>query len=351
MEVGKLLEVMHLAEKLKDATRHCYTSGGRHESVADHSWRKTLLAYLMHDEFPEADMDKVIRMCLIHDIGEAFTGDIPSFLKTQEDSDKEDAILFRWVATMDEPFRTEMKELYEEMIRLETLEARIYKCCDKLEAVIQHNESDLETWSGLEYTLNVNYANENVQFSEYLKELREAIRKETLDKINNARVKVIYFDMDGVLADFDRGIVELLHMTPKDQHVYDPRFDDRMFEAIRDYKDFYASLEPIEGSIELLKKLKEKYNVEILTGIPRPSRGIVEARDNKLGWVKKYIGKDITVHTVMRKDKPLYATGANCILIDDFDSNVKRWQEAGGTAVRFTTAAEAEEKLKKMGIL
>ena len=42
--------------------------------------------------------------------------------------------------------------------------------------------------------------------------------------------QIIYFDMDGVLADFDRGIVELLGMTPKDQHVYDPRFDDRMFE-------------------------------------------------------------------------------------------------------------------------
>ena len=118
MEVNKLLEVMHLAEKLKDATRHCYTSGGRHESVAEHSWRICLMAYLVKDEFPEVDMDKVIRMCIIHDLGEAFTGDIPSFLKTEEDSNKEDEILFNWVATLPEPFKTEMKELYEEMIRL-----------------------------------------------------------------------------------------------------------------------------------------------------------------------------------------------------------------------------------------
>ena len=65
-----LLEMLHTAEKLKDTTRHCYTSGGRHESVAEHSWRLALMAYWMKDEFPELDMDRVIRMCLIHDLGE-----------------------------------------------------------------------------------------------------------------------------------------------------------------------------------------------------------------------------------------------------------------------------------------
>ena len=56
MEPKELLKFMHLAEKLKDATRHCYTSGGRHESVADHSWRMTLMAFLVRDEFPDYDI-------------------------------------------------------------------------------------------------------------------------------------------------------------------------------------------------------------------------------------------------------------------------------------------------------
>ena len=76
-----LLAQLHLAERLKNTTRHCYTSSGRHESVAEHSWRLALMAYWISDEFPDLDMDKVIRMCLIHDLGEAFTGDIPVFLK------------------------------------------------------------------------------------------------------------------------------------------------------------------------------------------------------------------------------------------------------------------------------
>ena len=59
MEPEKLLEALHTAEKLKDTTRHCYTSKGRHESVAEHSWRIALMAFWLRDEFPQADMDKV----------------------------------------------------------------------------------------------------------------------------------------------------------------------------------------------------------------------------------------------------------------------------------------------------
>ena len=77
MDVRSFLNALHIAERLKDTTRHSYTSKGRHESVAEHSWRIALMAFFLRDEFPEADMDKVMRMCLIHDLGEAFTGDIP----------------------------------------------------------------------------------------------------------------------------------------------------------------------------------------------------------------------------------------------------------------------------------
>ena len=51
MEPEKLLEALHTAEKLKDTTRHCYTSKGRHESVAEHSWRISLMAFWLRDEF------------------------------------------------------------------------------------------------------------------------------------------------------------------------------------------------------------------------------------------------------------------------------------------------------------
>lgn len=183
MEAQKLLDVLSVAERLKDATRHCYTSSGRHESVAEHSWRAALMAYFLKDEFPDADMDKVIKMCLIHDLGEAFTGDIPTFEKTRADEEKEDALLSEWVASLPEEFSDEMSALFQEMGERQTVEAKIFKAIDGLEALIQHNESSLETWIPHEYELNVTYADDKVAFSPYLKELRQVIREETLRKI------------------------------------------------------------------------------------------------------------------------------------------------------------------------
>ena len=189
MKPAELLQILSAAEKLKCNTRHCSTSSGRQESVAEHSWRVSLMAMLTASAFPEADMDKVIRMCLIHDLGEAFTGDIPSFDKTGADSKTEEMVLRRWVQTFPSPEREEWLALYEEMEAQQTQEARIYKALDKLEAVVQHNESDISTWLPLEYDLQLEYGRENVQFSPYLQQLKSEIDGVTREKIAAHRRK------------------------------------------------------------------------------------------------------------------------------------------------------------------
>lgn len=183
MKARELLEALQIAERLKDETRHCYTKNGRHESVAEHSWMMTLMAYFMKDEFPEVDMDKVVRMCIIHDLGECFTGDIPTFHKTKAHEENEENLLYSWVRTLPENYANEMIALYEEMAERKTIESQIYKAIDGLEALIQHNISDLSTWIPKEYELNKTYADDKVAFSEYLTELREEIRKDTMEKI------------------------------------------------------------------------------------------------------------------------------------------------------------------------
>lgn len=183
MEARKLLDAINVAEGLKDTTRHCYTKNGRHESVAEHSWMMTLMAYFMKDEFPEADINKVIQMCIIHDLGECFTGDIPTFDKTKANEKTEEDFLYNWIKTLPENYANEMIELYREMAERKTLEAKIFKAIDSMEALIQHNISDLSTWIPKEYELNKTYADDKVEFSEYLKGLREEIRKDTLKKI------------------------------------------------------------------------------------------------------------------------------------------------------------------------
>lgn len=183
MQITDLLNILHIVEKLKNTTRHSYTSGGRHESVAEHTFRAAIMAYFVKDEFPDIDIDKVIKMCLIHDLGESFTGDIPSFNKTKAHEENEKQQLYSWVQTLPQPFDCEMLTLYEEMERRQTPEAKLYKALDGLEAVVSHNEAPLSTWSDNEYELNLVYAEDKCIFSEYLTELRKALRIESENKI------------------------------------------------------------------------------------------------------------------------------------------------------------------------
>ena len=185
MNAREYLEILHVAEKLKDVPRHCTTSGRRVESVAEHSWRVSLMAFFLKEEFPDVDMNRVVDMCLIHDLGECFTGDIPAFIKTDADRKTEDALLDDWVRRLPEDTSGRLASLYEEMSMQATPEARLYKALDKLEALIQHNESPLDTWSENEYELNKTYAFDVVAYSQWLTDLRDEILKDTLNKIDS----------------------------------------------------------------------------------------------------------------------------------------------------------------------
>lgn len=187
MDVRSFIAFMGIMERLKDNTRHCWTSGGRRESVAEHSWRTALMAYLMKDEYPTLDMDKVIRMCLIHDMGEAVTGDIPTFEKTEDHRTAERHALDSLLDTLPEPWPTELKALFDEMEALETPEAKLYKSLDRMEAILAHNEADISTWIPLEYDLNLVYGVDSAAFSPYTKALRQAMAEDTQKKIDGAK--------------------------------------------------------------------------------------------------------------------------------------------------------------------
>ena len=185
MTPQEFLDILSRAAILKTTTRHCFSGDDRRESVADHSWRIALMAMMLsgEPEFEGTDMNRVIRMCLIHDLGESFTGDIPSFEKTDADAESEDALFLDWAGSFPDAQRREWLELLDEMGKLQTKEAKLYKALDKLEAIISHNESDLSTWLPLEYELQLTYGQENIQFSEYLKSLRTCIDAWTQNKI------------------------------------------------------------------------------------------------------------------------------------------------------------------------
>ena len=186
MKPEELLRFLQLAERLKSVPRHCYTAEGERESVAAHAWRVALLALLLEKEQPDIDMRRVIELALVHDLGEAVTGDIPSFLKTERDESVESDALSQIVSLLPAPEGERLRSLFKEWEAGSTREARFCRALDKLEAVISHNESDIATWLPLEYTLNQTYGEREAEEFDCLKALRTTLRADTRRKIADA---------------------------------------------------------------------------------------------------------------------------------------------------------------------
>lgn len=177
-------------EQLKNVTRTAWTSDGHRESTAEHTWRLSLLAGLMLNEFPGLDGKKVLLMALVHDIGELYDGDISaaelpdSVLKYKEESEA----VQRAVSLLDQPLRTQITELWEEYEKGETEEARLVKALDKAETIIQHNQGQNPT--DFDYEFNLDYGKTLFKGSEILEDLRTRIDAETQQSIEKKRQKI-----------------------------------------------------------------------------------------------------------------------------------------------------------------
>src|SRR5918999_5893459 len=77
-ELAGLIDFLRATERLKTVTRSAYTSAGHQESVAEHTWRLSLMALLLAPEFPDVDFARLVKICLVHDLGEAIGGDVPA---------------------------------------------------------------------------------------------------------------------------------------------------------------------------------------------------------------------------------------------------------------------------------
>lgn len=185
MQYEQYVKFLNTIEKLKCNTRHSWNSNGRQESVAEHSWRLAVMAMLCRDEYPDADIDKVIKMCLVHDFGEAITGDIPAFFKTEADEAEEENAIDSLLGMLPDGIADGLGELFAEMNAMETTEARLYKALDNLEALVSHNEADISTWLPREYKDNLTYGEKNCEFSDWTKGLKAYIKSQAIEKMKN----------------------------------------------------------------------------------------------------------------------------------------------------------------------
>jgi putative hydrolases of HD superfamily len=196
LDLLKVMEIIKLGEKLKYELRHSWLSNGRRESVAEHTWRTTLMAVLIVPKLSvRADMEKLLKMLIIHDLAEAEAGDIPAFdtlnnkgLKTEKRR-KEIKAIENIRNTLGDDTGQELYELWFEFEDQETTEAKIANALDKLEAQIQHNEGDLSTWLEIEQEMSFNLGR-HVEFDPVLETLKDLIQDEAEEKLVAAGVNV-----------------------------------------------------------------------------------------------------------------------------------------------------------------
>ena len=188
-------------------------------------------------------------------------------------------------------------------------------------------------------------------------ELQAAVQKndsfDDLDPSIISKIRV-YIDMDGVLADFERGVRELCHMEPQAQNgKRDVKADDLMWDALRKVDHFYDKLEIMPGAKEMFDLIYRKYGdrCEILTGIPKPERGIITAGEDKIAWTKRNPSESVKVNIVLRKEKMLFCKDANSVLIDDRAKTIRDWKDAGGTGILHVSPEETIKELRQMNLL
>jgi putative hydrolases of HD superfamily len=173
------------AENLKNIMRSSYTSNGRNESTAEHTWRLALLALVFEDELSYLNFSKVLKMCLVHDLGETINGDVPAVEKqnfpNKDIQERND--LLRLTRSLDEPLRSSLLSLWEEYEAGLTEEAIAVKALDKLETILQHNQGiNPENFN---YEFNLTYGEKYTDQHPLFKSIRTILNAETLQKLNN----------------------------------------------------------------------------------------------------------------------------------------------------------------------
>ncbi|WP_141557016.1 HD domain-containing protein [Bacillus pseudomycoides] len=191
-----ILKVIALAEKLKYEMRHSWLSNGRQESVAEHTWRMSLMAVLVQPYLDkEVNMEKLLKMVIIHDLVEAEARDIPAFdtmnseqLQLQKQENEQKAIL-NIKHTLEGPLGDELYNLWIEFEAKETYEAKVANALDKLEVKIQHNEADIDTWIPIEHKMTFQVA-KHTDFDSFLSKLQKIIEQEGEKKLIAAGIDV-----------------------------------------------------------------------------------------------------------------------------------------------------------------
>ena len=182
----KIIEYLNFikeTENLKSTLRTAWTARGRQESTAEHSWRLALLVGVLLEEYPGLDAVRVYQLCLVHDLGELYDGDISAVLRPDEElkHKKEMQSVEKVFSLLPGNEGEKWLNIWKEYDENVTPEARLVKALDKAETIIQHNQG--QNPEGFSYEFNLEYGRKYFEADELLEELRRELDAETRSHI------------------------------------------------------------------------------------------------------------------------------------------------------------------------
>jgi putative hydrolases of HD superfamily len=185
-ELDGVLAFLRAAERLKTVTRSGWTSTGKAESVAEHTWRLCLMAMVLYGRAEDIDLARLLKMCLIHDLGEAIGGDVPAPAQVagSPKAGQERADLVSLVEPLPAASRREILELWDEYEAASSPEARLAKGLDKLETILQHTQG--RNPDDFDYAFNLDYGQRYTAADPVLAALRSRLDEVTAQRARDA---------------------------------------------------------------------------------------------------------------------------------------------------------------------
>ena len=190
-QILSILKVLTLAERLKFELRHSYTSSGRQESVAEHTWRMSLMAVLIEPLLTKKiDTARLLKMIILHDLVEAEARDISALDVLRDPTirlakvEKEKQAIENLRLTLKDTNGQEIHDLFYEFEEKQSYEAKVANALEKLEVQLQHNHADFSTWEEIEYDMSY-MMDKHVLFDPTLIELKNQIEKQAEEKMQS----------------------------------------------------------------------------------------------------------------------------------------------------------------------
>jgi putative hydrolase of HD superfamily len=181
--IQSILTFLKATEQLKNTLRSAHTSQKRPESVAEHTWQLCLMVMLFEEQLKDIEMLRLIKLLIIHDLGEVVSGDIPAIHQNLnlDKSQEERNDFISLCAPLPDDLQSELLDLWDEYDQGKSPESILAKGFDKLETMLQHLIDG--TTGNIDFVFNLSYGVDRTDKHPLLASIRTLIDQETRVRI------------------------------------------------------------------------------------------------------------------------------------------------------------------------